>query len=502
MKTKEREKTEWGSVEWIHLQKKNESNMSVGLVSMDPRTHAKRHIHYGQEQMLYVLEGEGYYIINDEKVEFGAGDCFVMPADCSHETFNTGDSTVTELLVSVPTGRTEVKAGRTDDTFDEKVDPKEMNLLYRSAEGLRDSLRQKSNLPYTVFDATGRPVMQSNGFPDVCKMNCDPVNRTDECECFCCDFGECDTEDGWISNTCSHGMKIFLCPVSYNGKLIGMVRGGHFFTSEKGAQNEGADYDVPKTAQIAIHSVLEQVVDLIERYISYLASIEDLRSKEEKLNETITANQELKQDLSEVNEKVTNLKINHHFLFNTLNCMSAMALEGDKMDMYQSVIDLSKLFRYTMTTEIKMTTLAKELDYLKSYLNLQKLRYKDGLAVSYDIEEACLDVMVPFNFLQPIVENAFTHGFMSYDYDKDVRIMIAMENDDVVIRMFNNGILPAAADLNLIMESWSSGNGHGLSLIYDKLRACYAERFSMEIDTPGMEGTQVTVRIPASSGTP
>ena len=97
----EKQKTEWGSVEWLHLQKKNESNMSVGFVNMDPNTHAKRHIHYGQEQMLFILEGEGYYVINGEKTDFEPGSVFVMPADCSHETFNTGQGTIRELLVSV-----------------------------------------------------------------------------------------------------------------------------------------------------------------------------------------------------------------------------------------------------------------------------------------------------------------------------------------------------------------------------------------------------------------
>lgn len=496
IKIEDRQQTEWGQVEWIKLPDESGSRMSVGLVTMLPHTRARRHIHYGQEQFLYVAEGEGTYYINDERHDFKPGSFFVMEADCSHETINDSDGVVQEILVSIPVGGRSVSGGRTESSFDGKVDAAEAELIYEAAGAISETVKDISNVPYTVFDINARPVLQGNGFPDICRENCDPVNNSKNCECFRKKFGECETEDGWISCTCSHGMKTFLCPVGYEGRLIGVVRGGHFFTSEKGAVNEAGSYDVPKTAQIAIHSVLEQIVESIEKYISYLSSVNDLKSKEKMLADSSIENENLMKNLIEVNEKVTNLKINHHFLFNTLNCMSAMALEGERRDVYQSIIDLSKMFRYTMTTEVKMTSLAQELDYLKSYLNLQKLRYKDGLSFTFDIAEECGQVMVPFNFLQPIVENAFTHGFMSYDYDKVVNISAGSDNEFIYIEMFNNGIVPSKAEMNRIMKRWSQGNGHGLSLIYDKLKACYADKFEMKMETAGEEGALITVKIP------
>ena len=472
------------------------SIITVGLITMFPHTCAKRHIHYGQEQVVYVISGSGRYVINDEERSFAPGDIVVMEADASHETINDSDEDIVELLVSVPVGKPKVAAGRTDDTFDEWADDEESQLLYQTTVDHTDVVKKITGLPYTVFDVHERPLLQSDSYPDICLKNCDPINAPGECECFSKDFGECDVEGKWVSCTCAHGLKTFLCPISYNNKLIGIIRGGHFFTSEKGAVAEDNEYDVPMTAQIAVHSVLDQIVETIENYIQYLASVKDLKVKEQRLAASDIANESLRKDLTDVSEQVTNLKINHHFLFNTLNCMSAMALDGDRNDLYRSIIDLSKMFRYTMAADMKMVSLRSELDYLKSYLNLQKLRYKDGLDIEFDIDDTCLETVVPFNFLQPIMENAFTHGFMSYDYDKIVRITISQAGGRVTIGMYNNGITPACADVTRIENGWRSGNGHGLSLIYEKLAKCYGGDFDMKLSVPDGTGTLFTVVIP------
>ena len=492
------QKTEWGYVNWVHMADETDSRsaMSVGLITMYPHTRAKRHIHYGQEQMIYVLSGKGVYYINDVEYPFSAGDYFVMEADCSHETINDSDDNIAELLVSVPVGKKKVSGGHSDDTFDFFVDENENILLYRAAADLTESVRKMSDLPFTVFDVNGRAVMQSASYPEACMRCCDPINDPSGCECLSKQAGECDAEDSWISCTCSHGLTTFICPISYEGKLAGIARGGHFFTSEKGVKSDFHEYDVPMTAQIAMHSVLDQIVETIENYIRYLASVDTLHRKDRELLDQTMTNESLQKDLGEVSEQITNLKINHHFLFNTLNCMSAMALEGDRYDLYKSIIDLSKMFRYTMTAELKMVQLSSEIEYLKAYLNLQKLRYKDGLAISYEIDDSCLDTMIPFNFLQPIIENAFTHGFMSYDYDKEIDIMIRNDNGEIVIDMTNNGVAPAAADISRIENDFRSKNGHGLGLIYEKLEKCYGSDFDMTINVQDGEKTRFTVRIP------
>ena len=89
--------------------------------------------------------------------------------------------------------------------------------------------------------------------------------------------------------------------------------------------------------------------------------------------------------------QVTDLKINNHFLFNTLNSMAAQALEGGMKPLYQSIIDLSKMLRYSVRIRGRQIPLAVELDYLEAYLKLQKLRYPVGFSYKISMDpELCL----------------------------------------------------------------------------------------------------------------
>ena len=180
--------------------------------------------------------------------------------------------------------------------------------------------------------------------------------------------------------------------------------------------------------------------------------------------------------------------------------MAAMALTGDRYDLYTSIVNLSKMFRYTMVTDMKMVSLKREIEYLQTYLSLQKLRYGDGLRIEYNIDDHCLNTPVPFNFLQPIVENAFTHGFMSYDYEKYVCINVAPKQENICIEVINNGIPPGLAELKQIREGWASHSGHGLSLIYDKLQYSFAGQFSMDIRILKGGKTCILLQIPITTG--
>lgn len=499
-----RQYTEWGYVDWESLPEDGDEKrwMSVGIVHVAPHAEQELHVHYGHEQMLYVLKGNGNSNINGENILFKPGDHIVMPSDSTHQFTNNSDYEVVELLVSnpIPIGyKRNNKEGRIQYCGEMDFDIKHKDMLYTACEQLKGSLLNIVTTPCCILDANLGVVMKNDAYPKSCINSCDPIFAPQECECYQCKYLDGRIDGSETTFTCKYGMKVFFVPIIFNDKIIGTVRGGHFFSSMDAAQYGGIDekgrYDSPISAEISVLRVLHRISDSVEDYLRVLYSVSLLEEQKKILNEAKETNAILNRDLSAIEEKVTNLKINHHFLFNTLNCMAGMALTGEKSDLYKSIINLSKMFRYTMVSDIEKVTLSKELEYLNTYLSLQKLRYKDGLKVQYEIEDECLDVSVPFNFLQPIVENAFIHGFMSYDFDKLVVIKIDTIGRKIRILMQNNGIGMMQEAQDRANRSLKSGSGHGLSLIYDKLKQCYDDNFLMEVGSvDGM--TTIKIEIP------
>ena len=157
--------------------------------------------------------------------------------------------------------------------------------------------------------------------------------------------------------------------------------------------------------------MLRRLARMISNYCEMHWYHADIERQENQLSDERRNKELLAADLRKSESSVIDLKINNHFLFNTLNQMAAMALDGGLVSLYQSIVDLSKMFQYTLRQSSAKVTLAQELDYLNAYLKLQKLRYADALAVDIKVGTDPDKWWVPFNWLVPLVENAFVHGF-------------------------------------------------------------------------------------------
>ena len=135
------------------------------------------------------------------------------------------------------------------------------------------------------------------------------------------------------------------------------------------------------------------------------------------------------------------------------------------------------------------------MDYVKAYLQLQKLRYGEDLQIIWKISKRALNIQVPFNFLQPIVENAFVHGF-SETAGKKIKLVITKNKEFVEIQVLNTGKPVSEQACYAVNQGILSNTSHGLSMIYAKLKAAFGERciFRME---PGVKGyTCFLIRIP------
>ncbi len=157
------------------------------------------------------------------------------------------------------------------------------------------------------------------------------------------------------------------------------------------------------------------------------------------------------------------------------------------------------MFRYSLKTGSNLVNLRNELDYLADFIYLQKLRYSDRLVVSLDIAEEIKDVSLPFNCLQPILENCFIHGFR----DKKGKMLIVVsgrrEQGNVVIEIHDNGSGMTEEEVEALNQKIhdldSGGIPNGLKMIYTKLKYFYGDGFSFNVAGEAGNGTSVVITI-------
>ena len=149
-----------------------------------------------------------------------------------------------------------------------------------------------------------------------------------------------------------------------------------------------------------------------------------------------------------------------------------------------------------MNTNQLSAHLAAELKNLDLYLNLQQLRYGSSLVIEKEIQEGLSDIQVPFNFLQPIVENAFIHGSAEKGGKRRIKIIISQKRQHITFEIINNGSFISENRLQQVKENLTTNTGHGLSLIYAKLTVLYQNDFLFDIGNTAA-GVFVRIAIPS-----
>ena len=147
---------------------------------------------------------------------------------------------------------------------------------------------------------------------------------------------------------------------------------------------------------------------------------------------------------------------------------------------------LSAVFRTALAQRADEVTLGEELIALEPYLDIQRVRFADWLTIDYEIDDAAVDCLVPRFVLQPLVENAIRHGLSGRSAAGTIRIHAAVENDDLVMRVSDDGVGLARAT--------RPGRGIGLANVRERLSILYGEDRLRLVDEP--TGVTAEVRVP------
>jgi LytS/YehU family sensor histidine kinase len=180
-----------------------------------------------------------------------------------------------------------------------------------------------------------------------------------------------------------------------------------------------------------------------------------------------------KADAQKSELQLLRFQLDPHFLFNTLNGI-ASEIPSNPNAAVQMVAELSSYLRYSLDHRSHLLTpLAVELDTTNAYLKIQVARFGDKLQTSITATPSARDVLVPSFLLQPLVENAFKHGFNHAPAPWDLVVEADIHADRLKIEIRNNG--------NLLTYQDGDGSGLGFELIHRRLEIHYPGRHSFQI---------------------
>jgi len=188
-------------------------------------------------------------------------------------------------------------------------------------------------------------------------------------------------------------------------------------------------------------------------------------------------------------------QIQPHFLYNTINTIIAYS-RTDPEQSRQLLIELSTYLRGKFKGEKDMFTLLKdEIELIKAYLAIEQVRFKERLSVEYDMDEDC-NILIPCLILQPLVENAVKHGLIPKKEGGKLKLSVKKEEDNVVVKIKDNGVGMDMHRLPDILEGRQGGIG--LSNTNERLQRYYNTEIKAKSE-PGA-GTEFTVTIPIKRG--
>ncbi len=192
-------------------------------------------------------------------------------------------------------------------------------------------------------------------------------------------------------------------------------------------------------------------------------------------------------------------QINPHFLYNTLDSIIWMAEAGDRKNVVLMTSALAKLLRKSISNRNEMVTLEEEIEYTRSYLIIQKMRYVDKLEYEMDVESAILQMEVVKLIVQPLVENAIYHGIKYKEGKGLVRIEGGLGEDQVVLRIIDNGVGMTKTQLAHVFderETDTRRNGVGVLNVHRRIRLHYGGEYGLSFESAEGEGTTVSIHLP------
>ncbi len=255
--------------------------------------------------------------------------------------------------------------------------------------------------------------------------------------------------------------------------------------------------------------LVSEEINFLQTVAAHIGARFDTLSLEREAIEQRSREALLLQQVTEAELRALRAQINPHFLFNSLNTIANLIV-ANPAAAETMTLRLARVFRYVLAhSSHAMTSIHEEIEFLRTYLEIEEARFGDRLKVEIDIAPEAAAEHIPSLILQPIVENALKHGLSPKLGPGYLRISAQLMGDQVCLEVEDDGIGPEWATSRKGNGSHASfskpGNGKrssamGLRNITERLATLYRDRAHVNLEPRERGGTRVTLLVPRSHG--
>lgn len=246
---------------------------------------------------------------------------------------------------------------------------------------------------------------------------------------------------------------------------------------------------------VRIETERSDEIGLLEkRFTSMVFRINELIEKEYK-SEIAT---------KEAQFKALQAQINPHFLYNTLQLVGGMAVAHNAERIYRVISALSDMFRYITGKQGDMVLIEDEIEHIKNYLYIQNQRFDGKIETDIYIEEGTERYEIPMLTIQPLVENAFNHGFEPKVGCWKLSVEVQKVFDEIEITITDNGVgIPEEKLKNLIeqinnqSQPLKTRGSIGIKNVAARIQLYFGNDYGLDIASEVGNGTQIVIRFPA-----
>ncbi len=247
--------------------------------------------------------------------------------------------------------------------------------------------------------------------------------------------------------------------------------------------------------------------ELTDTFRDLKATVELIHKQESEYYEAKITEQKLINQQQQMEYSVLANQINPHFLYNTLETIRMLSLSHGDREAANAIKLLGKSMRYVLDNNgTSFVALSAELNYIKTYLSIQELRFgdrvNDQIIIADDLNPNEIRIL-PL-LLQPIVENAITHGLEGMEQGGLVTIKASLEDDMLLLEVADNGCgmdRDTLASLLYKIQNRNPEEGRhvGLYNIHRRLKLLYGDRCDFRVESAPGKGTCITIKMPAES---